>query len=186
MAENTNEDYTAPIEEPDLRDTLTAPERSLRDKFVQEYLIDYDALQAAIRVGYSKSLAKQYATRFMLEPYTLQQIRLREAGPLDETPDAAKQRVMVGLYREANYRGVGCSQSARVAALAKLAAIHGMDAPTKRINEITGPDGQPLGAGGIFVVPGIMTTEEWEKQAADQQAALVASPPAGTPETKAS
>lgn len=166
-----------PITEPDLTGDLTYREKALRDLFVNEYLVDYDAHGAAIRVGYAKSYANEYAVRFMEEPYVLQQIRLKEASPTSDTPEEMKKRVMIGLIREANYRGPGCSASSRVAALGKLAEIHGMNAPTRTQSEITGANGQPLNGAGVFVIPGIMTEEQWAEQAAAQQAALVASPP---------
>lgn len=187
MSEASTDQDLEKITEPDLTLTLTSSERSLRDRFVEEYLTDYDAYQACIRVGYTKMLAKKFCAIFMQEPYTLQRIRLRETGGAEVEEDSAearKRRVMMGLIREANYRGPGCSQAARVAALSKLAAIEGMDAPKKSIHEMTGPDGQPISQGGFFVVPGIMTTEDWEKRAAEQQAALVAQVPAGSAEAK--
>lgn len=173
----TDED-TLPITEPDLAGDLTYREKALRDLFVNEYLTDYDSLQAAIRIGYARSYAREYAVRFMEEPYVLQQIKLRESNnSVEQSPEEMKKRVMIGLIREANYRGPGCSQAARVAALGKLAEIHGMNAPTRTQSEITGANGQPLNGAGVFVIPGIMTEEQWAEQAAAQQAALVASPP---------
>lgn len=157
-----------PIGEPDLATNLTQAEKSLRDRFVTEYLKDYDKVQAAIRVGYTKMIAQAYCERFLSEPYVLQQIRLRECDPEEESEDAIKKKVTAGLQREANYFGPGCSASARVAALAKLAAINGMDAPIRTKNEITMPTGA-----GMFVVPGLMSIEDWEKLAEQQQAELV-------------
>ena len=117
----------------------------------------------------------------MEEPYVLQQIKLAEtSGGQDQTNEMMKKRIIIGLVREANYRGPGCSQSARVAALAKLASIHGMDAVNRTQTQFLGADGQPVD-GGVFVVPGIMTTEDWEKAAEAQQAALVANPAPVTP-----
>ena len=160
----------APIEDQTFGLSIAA--RNLRDRFVKEYLVDYDALSAAGRVGYSRQFAKEYSFRFMAEPYVLQKIKNAESSTEEDNEDAMKKRILMGLIREANYRGPGCSQSARVAALSKLASIAGMDSPSKSKIEMTGPDGQPLN-GGMFVVPGIMTVEDWEKQAAAQQAALV-------------
>lgn len=160
-----------PIEEQNFGLSIAA--RNLRDRFVKEYLVDYDALSAAGRVGYSRQFAKEYSLRFMQEPYVLLQIKNAESSTEEDNADAMKKRILMGLIREANYRGPGCSQSARVAALSKLASIAGMDSPSKSKIEMTGPDGQPLN-GGMFVVPGIMSTEDWEKQAAAQQAVLTA------------
>ena len=172
----TNFEEAGIITEPDLSTSLTAREISLRKKFVEEYLTDYDGYQAAIRLGYNNIQAKVFSVRFLQEPFVLQQIRLAESSSgeaeMDEL-EIAKKRVIAGLNKEANYRGPGCSQAARVAALAKLAAIYGMDAPTKSKQEITGPDGMPLGQ-GVFVVPGIMTAEAWEAQAKAQQTKLTA------------
>lgn len=161
------------ITEPEnLAADLTHREKALRDHFVNEYLVDYDQKSAAIRVGYGSSYANEMAVRLMQCPYVLQQIALKESTTEEEDAKAMKRRIITGLIREANYKGPGCSPSARVAALSKLAAIQGMDAPTRSKVEMTGADGQPLG-GGMFVVPGIMTVEDWEKAAEAQQRALV-------------
>jgi hypothetical protein len=164
----------APIQEPDVTSQFTAGERALRDLFVKEYLVDYDALAAAIRCGYPHTFAKEYSIRFMQCPYVLREIRAKQVSEEDqESPEAMKKIIMAGLMREANYRGPGSSQAARVAAFAKLASIHGMDAPIRSKTELTGADGQPLNAGGgLFVVPGLMSVEEWEAKAAAQQEEL--------------
>ena len=109
----------------------------------------------------------------MNEPYVLNKIRESETQPEDEYDEVIqKKKIVSALWREANNQGAGSSQSARVAALSKLSAFYGMDAPTRSQSELTGKDGQPLGQ-GVFVVPGLVTAEEWAKQAEAQQAALV-------------
>lgn len=161
------------ITEPEnLAADLTHREKALRDHFVNEYLVDYDQKSAAIRIGYGASYAHEMGVRLMQCPYVLQQIQLKESNTEEEDAAIMRKRVITGLIREANFRGPGCSPSARVAALSKLAAIQGMDAPTRSKLEMTGADGSPLG-GGMFVVPGIISTEEWEKLALAQQTALV-------------
>ena len=159
--------------------TLTKSEMEIRDKFVAEYLVDYDAYKSCIRIGYAPAYAKDFCVRFMAEPYVLNKLKATEfdpGAPLDIEQE--KRRVLAGLWREANNFGAGSSQAARVAALSKLSAFYGMDAPKKTQTEVTGPDGQPLGA-GVFVVPGMVTAEEWAKQAEAQQEELVrpTSPP---------
>lgn len=156
--------------------TLTKSEMALRDKFVIEYVKDYNALDAAIRIGYTLAFAKEFAPRFMSESYVLNQIKKQETAPegIDfENEDALKRQVYASLWREANFHGAGSSQAARVAALSKLSAFHGMDAPSRSKQELTGPDGQPLQAGGVLVIPGVMTSEQWAAQAEQQQADLV-------------
>lgn len=162
-----------PIEEPMDMPELSHREIALRNTFVKEYLVDYDQIGAAVRCGYHASYAKEMGVRFMGCPYVVQRISQIELQTPEEEDAVMRKRVISGLIREANYRGPGSSPSARVAALSKLAAIQGMDAPTRNKTELTGADGQPLNGGGIFVVPGIVTLEEWEAKAAQQQEDLV-------------
>lgn len=153
---------------------LTPSEMLLRDKFVKEYLKDYDAYGACIRIGYAAAFAKEFCVKFMQESYVLNKIKQVEVTPEEEDLDETVQRrkVYASLWREAHTFGLGSSQSARVAALAKLSAFLGMDAPTRSQQELTGKDGAPLGA-GVLVIPGVMTAEQWAAQAEVQQAELV-------------
>jgi hypothetical protein len=152
---------------------LTASEMVLRDRFVKEYLQDYDAFRAAIRIGYTVPYAKEFSIRFMNEPYVLNKLRELETQPEDDYDEISqKKKIVSALWREANNQGSGSSQSARVAALSKLSAFYGMDAPSRSQAELTGKDGQPLGQ-GVFVVPGLVTAEEWAAQAEKQQQELV-------------
>lgn len=154
--------------------SLTQSEMHLRDKFVKEYLKDYNAIAACIRVGYSSTFAKEFSVRFMNETYVLNKIKQLEVAPDDndiEDEATQKRKVYAALWREANHFGMGSSQSARVAALAKISAFLGMDAPTRSQQELTGKDGQPLGA-GVLVIPGVMTADQWAAQAEAQQAEL--------------
>ena len=114
----------------ELADTLTKQEKALRQRFVAEYLADYDSVGAAIRLGYQEAFAQQYAKQFLTEPYTLKLIREKEAefGILTEE-DQHRKKIVSGLYREAHSRFN--SGSARVAALTQLAKIIGIEAPVK-------------------------------------------------------
>lgn len=113
-----------------MADTLTKQERALRQRFVEEYLADYDAFAAAIRLGYQEAFAQQYAKQFLTEPYTLKLIKEKEAefGILTEE-DQHRKKIVAGLYREAHSRFN--SGAARVAALTQLAKIIGIEAPVK-------------------------------------------------------
>lgn len=147
---------------------LSSAEKAVRDRFVKEYLLDYDAKAAAIRCGYGESFAGAYADKFMLEPYVLQQIKARELEFADDPvaeEEATKRIIRASLLREANYRGPGSSHSARVNALAKLAVIHDMDAPTKIEADINS-------RGGVMMVPGIASAEDWAKTASEAQKKL--------------
>ena len=120
----------------ELADSLTKQERALRQRFVEEYLTDYDAVGAAIRLGYQEAFAQQYAKQFLTEPYTLKLIKEKEAefGLLTEE-DQHRKKIVAGLYREAHSRFN--SGSARVAALRQLAKIIGIEAPVKTEVKLT-------------------------------------------------
>jgi len=119
----------------EMADTLTKQEKALRQRFVAEYLADYDSVGAAIRLGYQEAFAQQYAKQFLTEPYTLKLIKEKEAefGILTEE-DQHRKKIVAGLYREAHSRFN--SGSARVAALAQLAKIVGIEAPVKTQQEV--------------------------------------------------
>lgn len=119
----------------EMADTLTKQERALRQRFVEEYLADYDAFAAAIRLGYQEAFAQQYAKQFLTEPYTLKLIKEKEAefGILTEE-DQHRKKIVAGLYREAHSRFN--SGSARVAALTQLAKIIGIEAPVKTEQQV--------------------------------------------------
>lgn len=163
-----------PIQDPEEEErSYTARELKLRDQFVKEYLTDYNAVEAAIRVGYMRSIAKEYAVRFMDEPYVLRKIKSMEEAPVEEVDtETMRKRIKMGLYKEANNFALGATHAGRVAAWAKLAQLEGMEPAARVKNEITGADGAPLA--GTFVLPGLMTPEDWEKAAAQQQEDLVA------------
>lgn len=147
---------------------LSAKERELRDKFVEEYLIDFDQTAAAIRIGFSASFAQTYAEKFMTEPYVRKKISdMQTAMAEDEKIEAEldRRRIRAALMREAHYRGPGSSHSARVNALAKLASIRDMDAPTKIKADLSL-------RGGVMLVPAIANLEEWEKAAQASQTDL--------------
>ena len=108
--------------EDELETELTPREKALRDAFVKEYLQDYDHVQAAIRLGYKASIAAMYAKRFMEESYVLKKIAELEGRGVNPI-----QTIRTGLVREANFRGVGASHSARVSALTQLSKIEGME-----------------------------------------------------------
>lgn len=164
--------HTAPI--PPWADPLvekgdpTGPEKDIRDQFVAEYMKDFSAYKAALRIGFLREFAADYSEKFLNEPYVQKQIAALTSLPpkkeeVDE--DADKQEIINMLRREANYHGPGSSHAARVSALAKLTAILGMDAPTRSINE-------NIHRGGVMVVPSTQSQEDWEKQAMKSQGEL--------------
>lgn len=108
---------------------LSRAERNLRKKFVAEYMRDYSAMDACIRLGYRDSFAESYARKFLLEPY-VKQLLAEEEGKLGlQEQEKHKRFVLANLYREATSRFN--SGAARVAANTQIAKITGMEAPAK-------------------------------------------------------
>ena len=117
---------------------LSEQERKFRDEFVREFLVDYNPFEAALRLGFSKEYAIEYAAKFMNEPYVQKRIKDMELeGGIEDDFDRNKKKVMAALFREASYKGPGSSHSARVSALSKLSTIFGMEAPVKTKTELT-------------------------------------------------
>ena len=147
---------------PDLSDK----EKELRDRFVSEYILDFDAYAAAMRIGFGPSFAPTYAEKFLAEPYVQKRlVEFQTAMDADPKAEAEldRRRIRAALLREAHYRGPGSSHAARVSALAKLAQIRDMDAPIKSQVHLLG---------GVMEVPGIANTESWEEAAVTSQMAL--------------
>lgn len=147
---------------------LSSSEKELRNKFVDEYMFDFDRVSAAIRVGFTMSFALDWSKRLMEEPYVRQRIAEKlKAGAEDETleNEETKRRIRASLLREANYRGAGSSHAARVGALGKLSSLYGMDAPIKTLQE-------HLHRGGVMMVPAIASIEDWENEALKSQEKL--------------
>lgn len=144
---------------------LSPLEKQLLDKFVTEYMHDYDVVNAAVRCGFQKAFAKDYGTQFINEPYVLQQIKERERALIaDEKVQAEDDRLLVlSVLRQATKVGPYAS---RVAAAAKIATILGLD---KHSKESTGTTHR----GGVMAVPGIASIDDWEKAAMQSQSQLL-------------
>jgi Terminase small subunit len=121
----------------ELAEGLSKREQQIRDRFVEEYIVDYNVFQAALRCGYQEAYATDYSQRFMREPYVQQQIIKRQEA-LGETGDEAqhKKRIIAGLYKNANDYGPGGTIGGRVAAYNSLMKLLGLEAPVKSVVEV--------------------------------------------------
>lgn len=144
---------------------LTEREKEVRSHFVNEYLVDFNGYAAALRMGYHEAFAREYSARFLSEPFVQQQIRIRELEVIDvDNEELTKKRVIAMLMKEANSYNDGSSQSARVAALGKLATIFGMDKEAKK-QTTDGPIPQ--------LIIGGQTEEEYEAEMEELRANVV-------------
>lgn len=152
-----------------MQSELSPAEKELRNKFVDQYLIDMDPVAAAMRIGFMRRVAITYGNQFLDEPYVIQRITDRQRSAAENPKEARKARqadIEAGLWREAHYRGPDSSHSARVSALAKLCNINDMDGTTKVKADMTH-------RGGVMLVPAIASIEEWEKAATSSQERLI-------------
>lgn len=108
--------------------------------FAQEYLVDRNARQAAIRAGYSERTARAIGHENLTKPDI--------AAAIDAASKEREKRVHItqdmvlsGLYAEAIREGEGSSHSARVSAWEKLAKHLGLLTDK---TELSGPDGGPI------------------------------------------
>lgn len=148
-----------------MQQALSPLEKDLRERFVVEYVKDYDPVAACVRIGFMKGVAVRYGHQFLDEPFVQQLLDKHERQQTD--PKVVERNIRALAWKEANSRGEGTSQSARIAALSLLADLHGLKAPTKIKAELSQTT-------GVFVVPAIASLEDWEKAAANAQERLMA------------
>lgn len=96
-----------------------------KQRFVDEYVLDLNATQAAIRTGYSAKTARQIGQR-LLTNVDIQEAIAAAQEQLRERTLVTQEDVIKGLLLEAQTNGEGSSQSARVTAWAHLGKHLGM------------------------------------------------------------
>ena len=93
-------------------------------RFVDEYLVDLNATQAAIRAGYSAKTAASKGFSLLRIVEIAKEVERRQAETSEKT-GVTREQVLERLWVEANYDGEGSSHSARVSALSWLGKHHG-------------------------------------------------------------
>lgn len=111
-----------------------------QQRFVEEYLIDLNATQAAIRSGYSEKTAKEIGSENLTKPNITKAIEEAQEK-LSNKAQVTVEMVVQGLLNEAKDLSEGSTQSARVSAWAHLGKHLGM---FKDKIEHTGKDGGPI------------------------------------------
>jgi phage terminase small subunit len=84
-------------------------------RFVEEYLVDLNATQAAIRAGYSERTAYSQGQRLLKNVEITDAIAAKRAAVSEQT-QITVQQVVAGLHAEAVFMGEGSSHGARVTA----------------------------------------------------------------------
>lgn len=96
-----------------------------QERFVEEYLVDFNATQAAIRAGYSAKTAKSIGQENLTKPVISAAIAEHRASLTQKTA-LTRELIVEGLLREALYTGKNASHGARVAAWTQLGRIQGV------------------------------------------------------------
>ncbi len=94
-------------------------------RFVEEYLLDLNATQAAIRAGYSKKTANEQGAQ-LLAKLSIRQAVAEAQAIRSKRTEITQDEVIQGLKKEATLEGEGSSHSARVSAWAHLGKHLGM------------------------------------------------------------
>ncbi len=111
-----------------------------QQRFVEEYLVDLNATQAAIRAGYSEKTAQAIGSENLTKPLIAEAIAEARALKSEELSIAAKD-VLKGLLLEARREGDGATHSARVTAWTRIGEHLGL---FKQVHEHSGLNGAPL------------------------------------------
>ena len=96
-----------------------------QQRFVEEYLIDLNATQAAIRSGYSERTANEQGSR-LLANVSISEAIAEAQEKLSNKAQVTVEMVVQGLLSEAKDLSEGSTQSARVSAWAHLGKHLGM------------------------------------------------------------
>ncbi len=140
----------------------TAAREKPEDRFVTQFLIDRDAVAAAVRAGVPKVNLERTVTRWMADPAIRQRIQeLTDEADLDTMITA--QRIMAGFIDVAFDRTA--NHSARNTALKELGTIKG-------IYPKDDADKGKKYAKNVMMVPGPQTLNDWNAAAMEQQRKL--------------
>lgn len=135
--------------------------------FVEEYLVDLNATQAAIRAGYSERTAGVIGCENLAKPKIAEAIR-EAANERSERVKITQDDVLRGLLEEATHEGTAAAHSqARIAAwswIGKHLAMFRDRLSVEHSGEIKG---------GVLIVPMATGEIDWAALAQEHQAALV-------------
>lgn len=109
-------------------------QKALYDKFIEEYIKDFNGVAAAIRCGFHRSYAEQFAPIFLAKAYVQQKIMDAKHNPNTGLTDQEIKARVEATYLAAIESG---DPKAAVAAAKNLAAMRGVDvAPDRKGDEL--------------------------------------------------
>lgn len=148
-------------------ENLTPQMKSKRDRFISEYVKDFNGPMAYIRAGGPSTTAVKMSGEYLREPYVSQQV-WAVIDSMEEAEIINRKHILAGLVREAQFQGQGASHGARVSAWAHLAKILGMEQTNVNVKGSINHNVR----GGVMVVPVLPGSEAWEQMAEQAQKQL--------------
>lgn len=147
-------------------DNLSFERKMFLDKFVFEYIQDFNSSMAWIRAGGNPNTATSMGPKSLRTAYVQQQLQTLK-NQLTQDQIISSNEVILGLKREANHYGDDGSSAARVRAWGMLGKVLGLDAPKA-------PDDPNKGMpkGGVIEIPMAESVESWSSAAEASQLAL--------------
>jgi len=142
---------------------LRADAKAFRDKFVTEYLYDFNATHAYRRAGGTAKNAGKAGYEIRHEAYVSQQIQ-QAIDNMKVGNIVNQQRALAWAVREANHYGPDASHGARVSMVKTLMQHTGLSLGEK--------EAAAAARGGVMVVPATDSVDGWEARAAAAQALL--------------
>lgn len=114
-----------------------AKKKGLTDKqqrFVKEYLVDYNATAAYKRAGYAPKRAKENAYHLMTTNNNIKEAISRATEKATKKVEVSVEKVLNMLLKEAEYYGQGSTQSARVQAITQVGRYLSMFSDNTNVN----------------------------------------------------
>jgi hypothetical protein len=134
-------------------------------KYAYRYLEIGNPQQAALDAGVPKDSLNEFLSVARTHEAVLEIFAEDELAIPDFTDaEAVRKAIIKKLWREANFKGTGAQQTARIAALKTIGEIVGIEA-AKEINLNNG------GEGGVMMIP-VVDAALWEESAEKMQREL--------------
>lgn len=138
--------------------------KAFRDRFITEYLYDFNATHAYIRAGGTAKRASKAAYDIRHEAYVAQSIQ-QAIDNMKVGNMVNQQRALSWMVREANHFGMDASHGARVSAIKTLMQHTGLSLGER--------EAAAAARGGVMVVPATDNVDDWEARAASAQALAI-------------
>jgi len=143
----------------------TVSEDALETRFVDEYLVDFDAYLAAIRAGVPRLQAKP-KSKVLMSTMAVQRAIIERVDAMKPGDIATPQRILMGLMREAGKAAFG---SDRIGA---LRSVHEVLKDLRKQEKEDAETAKQGKKGGVMLVPGVTSLTDWEKAATTMQEEL--------------